>query len=90
MKQDTINDTQESIKQMLVLTWLNANAQRRQDILTELERIAATQNIKLIQEVLGTIADMSVTEMAMDKYYSSRCQPSQSYFGVSHWKNREE
>lgn len=74
---EILNFMNESIKQLLVLSWINANAARRQDILNELEAVAATQGIKLIKEVIQTISAIAEAEqvslMASKDYYLLRC-----------------
>ena len=68
-----LNDIQNSIKQMLVLSWLNANADRRQDLLTELEAVAASNDIKLIKEVIWAIVEIAQDEqtrnLVSQEYY---------------------
>ena len=71
MKKDT--ETQQALKQMLILTWINANTQRRQDILTKLEELAAKNDIHLINEVVTTIVELAQDEqvklLASDRFY---------------------
>lgn len=64
IKEDLSGEITDGIKQMLVLTWVNANAARRQDILDELETVAEKQNINLIREVIKTISLIAEAEEA--------------------------
>lgn len=72
-----INEIQYGIKQMLILSWINANAARRQELLTELEAIAAKNGIKLIKEVIAAIAEIAeqeaAKEMVSEKFYRTHC-----------------
>lgn len=79
-----LGDITGSLKQMLVLTWVNANAARREDILTELETVAAKQDIQLIKEVILMISQIASEEetkklVSQDYYKKNSIQPAETF-----------